>query len=597
MKSWACRLVSGSLAALSAAAMPACSFSSAEATTAEQNTCVVDSDCGTQQCEAGRCVSRSESALNVALVVTPKRMPDGSQPSPIVSSPFALHAGQQGFDLQLPASVPVNISSGGQPFAAQVTFTPMSSDSEFSPTTTQINTVVPGPGQDAPANNVLLADGAMYSVLVQPTDSSVPPHSLQFTASVGATLDVDYDTISWQSRVIMLRNVPGGTYNVRARAKNGGAIVSSTALVGFTGVVSLQFDPGDVPYQLELTPVEQGSVYTPKDDSCTSSSPKPTLVIDSSALTPTKGALEQLTVTLPDLADPITYTGTVTLCANQKSTADLQMSLKSSSLIFGGGSTGSSKVTGHFEISSAATWDADAGEYNFCMRVLPGDYTVVVTPPANVSCEIFAEHRLVSSPDSSPSLAIADQVAQGTGDLLALRTPATLSARIQTPDNIPMANASIDLNALGKSTIMLAEDDRTVPLYNRSRQLTSAIDGTFSSPVDLGTYDVIVKPPANSNYAWRVLYGVEIGSRTAQFSNLITLSEPVVVSGALRYVGGSDRDQKSLASADVHAYTIVDQGMPTERTLELTRATADANGNVTLLLPPSLQRSWIPLPE
>jgi hypothetical protein len=144
---------------------------------------------------------------------------------------------------------------------------------------------------------------------------------------------------------------------------------------------------------------------------------------------------------------------------------------------------------------------------------------------------------------------------------------------------------------------MLAEDDRTVPLYNRSRQLTSAIDGTFSSPVDLGTYDVIVKPPANSNYAWRVLYGVEIGSRTAQFSNLITLSEPVVVSGALRYVGGSDRDQKSLASADVHAYTIVDQGMPTERTLELTRATADANGNVTLLLPPSLQRSWIPLPE
>jgi hypothetical protein len=305
--------------------------------------------------------------------------------------------------------------------------------------------------------------------------------------------------------------------------------------------------------------------------------------------------LEQLTVTLPDLADAITYSGTVKLCANQKTTADLQMSLKTSSLIFGSGNS-SNKVSGHFEVASTASWDADAGEYNFCMRVLPGDYTVVVTPPANIGCEIFAEHRLLSSPDSSPA-GQADQAVQASGDLLELRTPATLSARIQTPDNLPMANASIDLNALGKSTIMLAEDDRTVPLYNRSRQLTSGADGMFSSPVDLGTYDVIVKPPATSNYAWRVLYGVEIGSRTAQFSNLITLSAPVVVSGKLRYVDGSDRDQKSLASADVHAYTIVDQGMPTERTLELTRATADANGQVTLLLPPQLQRSWIPLPE
>src|SRR5262249_2827741 len=123
------------------------------------------------------------------------------------------------------------------------------------------------------------------------------------------------------------------------------------------------------------------------------------------------------------------------------------------------------------------------------------------------------------------------------------RTPAMLSGTIQTPDMMPMANASVDLVALGKSTIMLASDDRTVPLYNRSRQITSTAAGDFAVPVDLGTYDVIVKPPVQSNFAWRILYGVEVGSRMPEFTTLITLTAPVVVSGALRYVSGSDRDQ------------------------------------------------------
>jgi hypothetical protein len=68
---------------------------------------------------------------------------------------------------------------------------------------------------------------------------------------------------------------------------------------------------------------------------------------------------------------------------------------------------------------------------------------------------------------------------------------------------------------------------------------------------------------------------------------------PVVVNGTLSYADGSGRS--SLALADVHAYTLVDQGTPTERSVEIGRGQADANGQVTLLLPPQLQKSWTPL--
>jgi hypothetical protein len=168
-----------------------------------------------------------------------------------------------------------------------------------------------------------------------------------------------------------------------------------------------------------------------------------------------------------------------------------------------------------------------------------------------------------------------------------------LSGSVLSPDNVPIANASIDLLALGQTSIKLAENDRSVLPYNRSRQITSSSTGVFDLPVDLGSYDMIIKPPAQSNYAWRILYGVEVGSRGTGFGTRLYLSAPVVVSGQLSYVDNSMRDQ-SLGSAEVHAYTLVDEGTPTERRVEIARGQSDASGKVTLLLPAQLQKSWVP---
>ncbi|HEY2733209.1 MAG TPA: hypothetical protein VGI70_04455, partial [Polyangiales bacterium] len=77
------KLGSGALLGLLAFAAIGCSFEKA-GVRSEMNSCVLDSDCASKHCEAGLCVMTGAQPLNVTLEVTPKRMPDGSQPFPIV---------------------------------------------------------------------------------------------------------------------------------------------------------------------------------------------------------------------------------------------------------------------------------------------------------------------------------------------------------------------------------------------------------------------------------------------------------------------------------------------------------------------------------
>ena len=579
-------------------AMSGCSFGEQMPEAAEANTCQVDADCDTQRCVSGRCVSKSQEALNISLVITPTRMPDGSAAFPIVSAPFALRGGEQAFSFQLPVSLPVRIhdsrhdEGAGRDIAAYISFTPVAAQRRLNLMTAQLTTVVPSPEQPRPANNVMLLGDTEYNVLVQPVDTRLPPHSLRFTPEAGGRLDVDYADIDWQTRSYVVRNLSGEAYNVRARVKGGGAALSNTQQIsGTTGRVTLTFDPVDTTaYELELAPAEQ-RYYTTRDEAgaCGSAAPRPTLSVDASGL---KTLLDAYVVDLPKLPDPVEYQAVVRSCTPDKLSGELPVTLTTSALIFessgaSSASTTLSPVTGRFEVDTSATWDPDLGTLGFCARVPPGDYTVVVTPMANLGCEIFAERRLLT-----PRAADSRDVEP---DPLELRKPTTLSGHVYTPDRLPMGNATVNLVALHRASAMpLGEKDRSVVSYNRSRQVTTAADGSFSVPVDLGSYDVIVRPPAQSNYAWRVLYDIDVGARDIPFSTEVMLSAPVLITGKLRYAAGTDRDQSSLASAEVHAYTLVDEGLPSERSVEVARGQADASGNVMLLMPPQLQRSFIP---
>jgi len=583
-RSWLQKAAHSLLLALS---ISACSFGKDE-DAAEMNTCQVDADCSTQHCESGRCVAEVKSSVPVTLVVTPRRMPNGNQVQPIAGESFELSGGTQNISLRMPVNVSVRVRYKDKPLSAQATFTPLDNSNRFTSRISKISLFAADEDDREPIINAPLLDGMSYRVLIQPTDSSIPPHSLIFTAGSDAKLEVDYAEFADKlgRRKFTVLNAARTPTQVRAISETTGAPISSTGMLStaLTGSnVELLFDDTDAPYRLEFTPLDKPSYSTGVAGSCGDDSAQPTLTVPSRLFTRESTTTDKWNVELPQLPEAVEYTGVITLCNNQKLTADLQVSLETDTLYLG--TLDSEAIKGEFETAAVASWDADANKFRFCARVPPGSYTVKVTPPPSLSCEMFAETRLLRPQWS------------GEPDELNLRTPATLTASVLTPERIPMAKATVDALAVSSAgELMRAPEDRSVANYNRSGSVATDPDGSFTLSVDRGRYDVFIKPPASSNYAWRVLYDVAIASSEAEFATEIVLTEPVIVTGRLNYIGGSTTDQQSLAEAEVRAYTLVDvEGASSEkRMVEIGNGTADASGVVTLLLPPSLQHSWNP---
>lgn len=588
--SWLQKFAHLSVASLALSALclaaPGCSFGKSEADM-EQNTCQVDSDCSTQHCDAGRCVAEAERAMDVTVVVTPKRAPSGGQALPIVSESFGLSGGSQTIELRMPAAVPVSVVYKNKPLPAQASFTPVDNDNRYLAKTTTLSLLGGDNDLVATSNRTLLLDGMTYRVVIQPSDVRIPPHSLLFTVEGDKELDVDYADVEekLEARRFLIRNASRLSYQVRAISEVTGAPISDTTT--FSGglaalsSIMLRFDDADAPYRLEFTPTNKQSYSTGVAGSCGDDTPQPNLSVPSRLFKPDVTTDNRWYVELPLLHPAVEYSGVVGLCSNQKLTTDLQVTLETRDLYLASGD--SDTIRGDYETATAATWDPELSKFRFCARVPPGTYTVSVKPSPTLNCEVFAEKRVLR-PDWSGE------------DELGLRMPTVITANVLTPDRMPMAKATIDVQAQTSGELMRAPEDRTVANYNRSTSVTTGADGSFTLSVDRGRYDVYVKPPETSNYAWRVLYDVAIAAANAEFATEIMLSEPVAVTGKLQYIGGSSADQQSLADAEVRAYTLVNvDGKPSEqRSVQIGSGIANASGVVTLLLPPALQHSWNP---
>src|SRR5262249_29473279 len=139
----------------------------------------------------------------------------------------------------------------------------------------------------------------------------------------------------------------------------------------------------------------------------------------------------------------------------------LPIALRSSALTLDRSESGLGAWRAETALDTNASFDEDTDRFRFCVDVMPGDYSVVVTPPSGLPCKLFAEQRLIQAPDDE----------KATAALLQLANAATLEGTLMTFDSVPIPSAVIDLQSRGRSgTILLDEADASLTSYGRSRQ-------------------------------------------------------------------------------------------------------------------------------
>ena len=191
-------------------ALSACNFEGDEKLGIDVNRCTTDSECGRDgQCNEGMCIARSvEDGLKVALEVTPARVPEGMGLAPIRLDSFAVEGTvDRTWKLPLPVRVTGRVMDQDDPVQAEVRFTPAVSMPGAAP---QSITVATGDADAAGMLEVYLLDDVTYDAMVLPSEKTLPPVHMTFTATAEASLDVQYDDMSLREQTFAFDGGPAG---------------------------------------------------------------------------------------------------------------------------------------------------------------------------------------------------------------------------------------------------------------------------------------------------------------------------------------------------------------------------------------------------
>jgi hypothetical protein len=251
---------------------------------------------------------------------------------------------------------------------------------------------------------------------------------------------------------------------------------------------------------------------------------------------------------------------------------------------------------------SAFTRSAQTDETGtFSLALLPGTYRVLAVPeaPLDPSQVPFAAREEVWQIAAAP--------AQQAGRALALFSARMLRGFVITSsgDAARGALVSADPSPGTILTDVFARALGELPLVPRA---TSAVvddaSGAFTLFADPGSdekpnlFDVSVRPPAASNFAWYVLPRVPLAADGTGPVELPDLRLPAPVRFSLSVVhGGSTASDVAIQGANVRVYALLDQtGEPTDdaslakAALPIAESALNAEGPATVLIPPALGR-------
>lgn len=230
----------------------------------------------------------------------------------------------------------------------------------------------------------------------------------------------------------------------------------------------------------------------------------------------------------------------------------------------------------------------------FRATLLPGKYRLRALPSGSCAelSPCTAEDTLCECPLGATELegfTVAPSPALQAGKTVELAWRTRLGGRVMATTG-SLAGAAVQATAVPTRTTALATALGMEPFVPRAAAAATQGDGTFELRVDAGDFNLAVRPPATSGFAWLVLPGVPVGLGEASLElGALQLPLPVPLSGAVRVPADPEidgMDYAILPGAMLRAFVAAAEGT----VVQVAETTADANGEFELLLPARLER-------
>jgi len=510
------------------------------------NHCGADADCASgAHCDSTMAMCVQEPSLPYALwlEIAPPNASTATSVTPVDLGPYTSFSGSIPLVVPRQVSVHGTVRQGDLPVTAQITFTPTAMSAVGS-RSVSVRTSSVG-ATDFSASVPSRTD---YDVVVEPLGdfrATLPPY--RFSLTVGTTdtslpIPMPQPDPAAQISGSLVDALGAGLagFEVRAVDRMTGAQVSSVATTLGDGQFTIALAPTTAPFDLVIRPTSMVGLA-------------PTYHVRPEVLLP--DAQNHVRVLIPTTVAPIAWGGTVEWPESRgvRAVQGAIVQLHSDDVV--DATTG---LVGSLDLT--LTTDAN-GVYDSV--VLPGNYTVTITAPADPELGVLRETR-----DLHTAL---------RGHIFNLPLRTVLGGTVQSPDGDVVRDAQVQATPTG--AVLLGITNPDVARLARPAQASSDPMGNFRLELDVGVYDIVVEPPDGSGFAWTIDLGYGIGGSTATLADVMQIDAPVVIESDLTWLDGG-----TLAGAEVRAFGIAPDG----RAVMVGRTTSDAHGHARILVPAML---------
>jgi hypothetical protein len=556
-----------------------CSFDSATVETID-NSCAGDASCSQGVCDGNICVD--DSGASVALAIEVLRGPAETQVVTPASWAFAVESasGSTGRDLLLPATRQVvgTVRWNGSQVPATLRFVRRMDDAlaPLAPIAIELDTIHDPSDADGSEDNdfsTVLVAGEIYEMVVLPSSDmvmvpaqepapairSLPPLYFTFPIPEGDPsepfrIDISFPAgladdctanrdvgCTFRAAIYSRDNedqvdLPEAGLQVRAIDKQTGRVVSSIAETDSDGRFAIRVSNDTTDYLIRIT-------------SSAGRAPFPAVSVDPDLLF-VNNPVDKL-IYIPRLA-PVQVSGSIRDKIGRVVPGATVRFL--STKIFGGVQLG---LEGTFSGSATTIEDGSFGT-----ELLTGFYSITVTPPEDLGNNWGIHYD-------------AAAVGEERTELGALLLPSQigLSGTVSTFRNEP---------APGVTVLARARPAADPSSVHRSQEVVSDDLGEFAMSVDIGLYDIQVKLPAESGFAWLVEPERRMSLDEGDVRREYRLEPPVAVDGVIRSSSG-----ETVPNALVRGY-FFDQSGGETRALQVAEAVSSEDGSYRLLIAPGL---------